>query len=73
MSKILFTIAFPHDSPDGNRTPQFMISCNNNTVLSVRGKDLKGARWGNINVKEGFKNRFEYSMSGHKGVTRLSL
>ena len=73
MSKILFTIALPHDSPDGNRTPQFMISCNNNTVLSVRGKDLKGARWGNRNVKEGFKNWFEYSVSGYKCVTRLSL
>jgi hypothetical protein len=73
MSKIVFTTIFPHDGLDGDRTPQFMISCNNNTYLSVRGKDLKGAKCGNGNVKGGFKNRLAYSVSGHNGVTRLSL
>jgi hypothetical protein len=75
MSKILFTIALPHDSasPSSSRTPQFFISCNNNTCLSMRGLDFKSARFGNSNVDPGWKNRFEYSVTASKTVTRFSL
>jgi len=75
MSKILFTLALPHDSasPDSSRTPQFFISCNNNTCLSMHGLDFKSARFGNSNVDPGWKNRFEYSVTASKTVTRFSL
>ncbi|KUJ24263.1 uncharacterized protein LY89DRAFT_16726 [Mollisia scopiformis] len=73
MSKISFTIALPHDGPNGNRTPQFFISTSNNTYLSFKGMDYKGARFGNSNATSGWKNRFEYSVVAAKGITKFSI
>lgn len=75
MSKVSFTVAVPHDRPAGSSlpTPQFFLSCNNNTYLSVKGKDVRGARWGNGNVQKEWKNRFEYSVTAAKGITKFSL
>jgi hypothetical protein len=73
MSKILFTIALPHDGPDGSRTPQFFISSNNNTCLSMKGMEFKSVKFGNSNVDPGWNNRFEYSVTASKTITRFSL
>jgi hypothetical protein len=73
MSKILFTIALPHDRPDGSRASQFFISYNNNTCLSMKGFDFKSAKFGNSNIDPGWKNRFEYSVTASRSVTRFSL
>jgi hypothetical protein len=75
MSKILFTIALPHDSSSSasNRAPQFFISCNNNTCLNMKGLNFKSVRLGNSNVDPGWKNRFEYSVTASRTVTRFSL
>ncbi|CZR55082.1 uncharacterized protein PAC_04968 [Phialocephala subalpina] len=73
MSKISFTIALPHDGPEGNRTPQFFLSTSNNTYLSFKGMDFKGARFGNSNATSGWKSRFEYSVVAAKGITKFSI
>lgn len=73
MSKISFTIALPHDGPEGNRTPQFFLSTSNNTYLNFKGTDFKGARFGNSNASSGWKNRFEYSVVAAKGITKFSM
>jgi hypothetical protein len=41
-------------------------------AIQLRGTDLKSVRFGNANLGT-IKHRFEYSVSGHGGVTRLSL
>lgn len=69
MSKILFTVALNHDG----RRPQFVISTNNLYAVQVSGKDFAHPKIGNANVGGGFKNRFEYAVTGGKGITRLSL
>jgi hypothetical protein len=71
MSKILFTIALYHDGP--SRRPQFIISTNNLYAIQMKGADYKGVKFGNTNLGNGFRHRFEYSVSGGKAVTRLSL
>jgi len=69
MSKILFTVVLSHDG----RRPQLVVSTNNLYAVQVSGTDLTHPRIGNANVNGGFKNRFEYAVTGGKGVTRLSL
>jgi len=73
MSKILFTIALYHDGP--SRRPQFIISTNNLYAVQMKGTDFKGVKFGNANLASGngFRHRLEYSISGGKAVTRLSL
>lgn len=71
MSKILFTLAFYHDGP--SRKPHFIVSTNNLYGVQVKGTDFKGVKLGNPNLNGGFKNRFEYSVTGGKSVTRFSL
>lgn len=73
MSKISLTVCIPHEKKDGKIKPQFYVSCSNNSYLSVNGKDIRGARWGNSNVNQGYKNRFEYGCTAAKGITNLSL
>lgn len=71
MSKILCTLAFYHDG--GTLKPQLVFSTNPCTTLVMKGKDWKGARIGNSNAGAGARNRFEYSLTGGKAVTRVSL
>jgi hypothetical protein len=71
MSKILFTVAFYHDG--GTLKPQLVLSCNPVTNLVMKGADWKGARISNTNAGDGARHRFEYSFTGGKSVTRVSL
>jgi hypothetical protein len=71
MSKILFTLAFYHDG--GTLKPQLVLSCNPVTNLVMKGADWKGARISNTNAGDGARHRFEYSFTGGKSVTRVSL
>ena len=73
MSKIFFTIALPHAGPGTSHTPQFYVSCNNNTHLSMKGLDLKSVKFSNSNVDPGYKNRFEFSVTASKSISRLTL
>lgn len=52
---------------------RLFISCNNNTCLSMKGMDFKSVKFGNSNVDPGWKNRFEYSVTASKTITRFSL
>ncbi|CZT46755.1 uncharacterized protein RSE6_07240 [Rhynchosporium secalis] len=63
----------PHDKTDGKRTPGFFISTSNMTYLSMKGKDWRGSRIGNVNSKSGWKNRLEYAVTASKGATKISL
>jgi len=73
MSKVLCTLAFYHDG--GTLKPQLVVSCNPTTQITMKGTDWKGARITNTNCnpKFGARNRFEYSFTGGKSVTRCSL
>ncbi len=74
MSKLFSSMALPHELPEGKLPkPQFSFFCNNTTCVSLKGLDVKGARIVNGNLKGGFKNRWEYSATTQKGVTRLAL
>lgn len=71
MSKILCTLAFYHDG--GTLKPQLVFSTNPVTNLVMKGTDWKSARISNTNANAGARNRFEYSFTGGKSVTRCSL
>lgn len=71
MSKILCTLAFYHDG--ATRKPQLVFSTNPVTNLVMKGTDWKAARFSNTNATAGARNRFEYSFTGGKSVTRCSL
>ncbi|KAH8594874.1 hypothetical protein B0O99DRAFT_687194 [Bisporella sp. PMI_857] len=71
MSKLFCTLAWYHDA--GTMKPQLIISANPTTNLVVKGSDWKGARFGNMNATTGSRDRFEYSFTGGKSVTRASL
>ena len=71
MSKLFCTLAWYHDA--GTMKPQLILSCNPSTNLVVKGTDWKGARFGNMNATVGSRDRFEYSFTGGKTVTRASM
>jgi hypothetical protein len=73
MSKILFTLAWYHDGDHQKLKPQLVLSCNPVTNLVMKGTDWKGARISNTNATLGARNRWEYSFTGGKSVTRVSL
>ncbi|PSS28324.1 hypothetical protein M430DRAFT_24665 [Amorphotheca resinae ATCC 22711] len=71
MSKILCTLAWYHDG--GTLKPQLVLSCTPVTNLVMKGTDWKGARISNTNATAGARDRFEYSFTGGRSVTRISL
>jgi hypothetical protein len=71
MSKVFFTVSFYHDGH--SRRPQFSISTLNGYNIQMQGLDFKSLSFGNANLGDGFRHRFEYLVGGGPSFTRLSL
>jgi len=71
MSKVFCTLAWYHDG--GTLKPQLMFQSTPGTNLVMKGTDWKEARFKNMNATVGSRDRFEYSFTGGRHVTRASL